>query len=548
MRTKFVVFSILSLLTVIFLYPVWHSIQWILIILIPALFIGYIDLFQKSHSLRRNFPLIGRGRWIMERLRPFVRQYFMESETDGSPTNRMFRSVVYQRAKGDLDTNPLGTKMDTYRIGYEWMSHSMAAFHIKDKHPNPRVTVGGPQCSKPYSASILNISAMSFGALSNQAIRALNAGAKKGGFYHNTGEGGCSPYHLENGGDIVWQIGTGYFGCRDSEGNFCDATFAKMAQNDAIKMIEIKLSQGAKPGHGGILPAVKNSEEIAAIRHVEPYTTVNSPPGHSAFSTPIEMMYFIQKLRTLSGGKPIGFKFCMGRPGEFVALCKAMLSTGIQPDFITVDGGEGGTGAAPLEFSNSVGMPLKDALVAVCDSLTGFGLKAQIKIIAAGKIYTAFHLVKHLSIGADICNSARGMMLALGCVQSLICNTNQCPTGIATQKQSLTKGLVVSDKSERVAIFHQETVKTVMEIVSAGGLSEPNQLNRTHIYRRISEFAIQRYDEIYPYCETGNLLEPPYPKRFQQQMREATAESFMPVYCIGKHDKGLHEIECETII
>ncbi len=547
MRLKFLFISLLSIFASLLIIEFRPNLIWIVFIIVLALILGFYDFFQTKHSIRRNFPLIGRGRWIMEAIRPFIRQYFLESETDGAPTNRMFRSVVYQRAKGDLDTTPLGTKLDTYRIGYEWISHSMAAFHMTEKHLDPRVNIGGVDCLKPYSASILNISAMSFGALSSQAIRALNKGALMGKFYHNTGEGGCSPYHLENGGDIVWQIGTGYFGCRDSKGNFCDTTFKKMAVHENIKMIEIKLSQGAKPGHGGILPAVKNTLEIADIRHVEPYTTVDSPPAHSAFSTPIEMMHFIKKLRTLSEGKPIGFKFCMGRPGEFIALCKAMIKTGILPDFITVDGGEGGTGAAPLEFSNSVGMPLRDALTFVCDSLTGFGLKRQIKVIASGKVYTAFHLVKNMSLGADICNSARGMMLALGCVQSLICNTNECPTGIATQKKQLSSGLVVSDKSERVAKFHQDTVKTAIEIVSACGLTTPCQLNRTHIFRRISQSEIKRFDEIFPYTHSGSLLEEPYPERFEQQMREATAESFMPRNCIGHHDQGLKAIDCEAI-
>ncbi len=543
MRAQFIPYSIASLALVALIYLIWPPVLWILVLVVPAMLLGLIDMFQSQHSIRRNFPLIGRGRWLMEMIRPYIRQYLMESETDGAPVNRMFRSVVYQRAKGDLDTIPLGTKFDTYRIGYEWISHSMAAFHVKDEHPDPRIIIGGPDCKKTYSASVFNISAMSFGALSNQAIRALNGGAKKGGFYHNTGEGGVSPYHLENGGDLVWQIGTGYFGCRTSEGSFCDSTFKKTASLEAVKMIEIKLSQGAKPGHGGILPAIKNTPEIAAIRHVEPHTIVDSPPGHSAFSNPLEMMAFVKQLRDLSGEKPIGFKFCLGRPGEFIALCKAMVETGIKPDFITVDGAEGGTGAAPLEFSNSVGMPLRDGLAFVCDSLTGFGLKKDIKVIASGKMFTAFHLVKNLSLGADICNSARGMMLALGCVQSLICNTNECPTGIATQKKGLAKGLVVADKAERVARFHAGTVKNVMEIISAAGLSSTGQLNRTHIFRRVSQSLIQRYDEIYPYTNPGSLLNAPYPERFDLQMREATSKSFMPESCIGCYDEGIQAVD-----
>jgi len=542
MQSKFIYISIISLLSVALLYTIWPPVIWVLVILLPAILLGLLDIFQEAHSIRRNFPFVGRARWLMEFIRPFIRQYLMESETDGTPVNRMFRSIVYQRAKGDLDTTPLGTKLDTYRIGYEWMSHSMAAFHIKEEHPNPRVMIGGPDCKIPYNASILNISAMSFGALSNRAILALNGGAKKGGFYHNTGEGGVSTHHLENGGDLVWQVGTGYFGCRTSTGEFCASTFEEMASKDAIKMIEIKLSQGAKPGHGGILPAAKNTPEIAGIRHVEPYTTVDSPPGHSAFNTPLEMMSFIQLLRTLSAGKPIGFKFCLGRQSEFIALCKAMVETGIKPDFITVDGGEGGTGAAPLEFSNSIGMPLRDGLAFVCDSLIGFGLRKDIKIIASGKLFSGFHLVKNLSLGADLCNSARGMMLALGCVQSLICNTNECPTGIATQNKSLTKGLVVTNKAERVARFQTATVHSVMEIIAAAGLSSTTELNRTHIFRRVNYSMIKRYDEIYPYPLSGSLLQAPYPKQFELQMQEASSNSFMPKNCIGCHDDGLNVI------
>ncbi|MEH6358165.1 MAG: FMN-binding glutamate synthase family protein [Pseudomonadales bacterium] len=497
---------------------------------------------QTKHAIWRTFPLTGRGRWIMEFLRPFLRQYFFESEIDGAPINRMFRSVIYQRAKGDLDTTPYGTKVDTLRVGYEWIGHSMAARHIQKEEADPRIKIGGPHCSKPYQASILNISAMSFGALSNNAIRALNKGAKKGGFSHNTGEGSVSPYHLEHGGDLVWQIGTGYFGCRDKDGSFSPSLFQETATKDSIKMIEIKLSQGAKPGHGGILPADKNSEEIARIRAVEVGTEVNSPPAHTAFSTPLEMMEFIQQLRELSGGKPVGFKLAVGRESEFIALCKAMVQSGIKPDFITVDGGEGGTGAAPLEYTNSVGMPLREALAFICDALTGFGLKNDIKVIASGKTFTGFHLVKNLSLGADACNSARGMMVALGCVQSLVCNTNECPTGVATQDPALAAGLVVNDKAERIARYHQETVKAAMEIVASTGLNHPSDLNRSHIFRRVSQTKIMRYDEIYPYPEAGCLLGENYPEAFAQEMAEACADSFMPHHCYAQSSTGLTEM------
>ncbi len=497
---------------------------------------------QKKHALWRTFPVLGRGRWVMEFIRPFLRQYLFESETDGVPINRMFRSVIYQRAKGQLDTTPYGTKVDTQRVGYEWIGHSMAAKHIDDPKPDPRIIIGGPQCRKPYNASILNISAMSFGALSNNAIRALNKGAEIGGFSHNTGEGSVSPYHLENGGDLVWQIGTGYFGCRSKTGNFCPDSFKSMAIRDNIKMIEIKMSQGAKPGHGGILPAHKNTPEIARIRTVEPGTQVDSPPTHKAFSTPIEMMNFVQQLRELSGGKPIGFKLCVGRESEFFAVCKAIVTTGIIPDFITVDGGEGGTGAAPLEYSNSVGMPLREALSFVSDTLIGFGLRKDIKIIASGKVFSGFHVVKNIALGADACNSARGMMMALGCVQSLICNTNECPVGVATQDPVLSAGLVVTNKAERVARFHGETAKAAVEIVASAGLEHTSQLNRSHIFRRISQTEIKRYDEIYPYPSEGCFLTDDYPEKFAQEMAESNADSFMPQHCYAQCSSGLTEI------
>jgi len=504
----------------------WPTILWSFTILIPAIALGIYDTQQVKHSLRRNFPLFGRVRWLVEIIRPYVRQYLIESDTDGAPINRMFRSLVYQRAKGELDTVPFGTKVDPYRVGYEWIAHSLAAKSVSECGSLPRVTIGGPACKKPYNASLFNISAMSFGALSKNAILALNKGAKIGNFAHNTGEGGISQYHLGSGGDLIWQIGTGYFGCRTDTGNFCPETFKTKASLKNVKMIEIKLSQGAKPGHGGILPAEKNTIEIAQIRSVPVGTRVDSPPTHSAFSTPVEMMYFIQKLRNLSGGKPVGFKLSIGRRSEFVSLCKAMIDTQIQPDFITVDGGEGGTGAAPLEYTNSIGMPLRDALAFVCDCLAGFDLRKQIKVVASGKILSGFHLVKNLSLGADLCSSARGMMLSLGCVQSLLCNTNHCPTGIATQNLQLNKGLVVSDKAQRVANFQHETMHAVVDIISSAGLSHPKQLNRTHIFRRISQNSIARYDEIFPYLLTGSLLNTPYPKAFEFDMAESSALRF----------------------
>ena len=542
MRKHFVFTAVIALVITALLFVIWPPTSWLLVILIPVIAVGIYDLIQTKHALRRNFPVVSHGRWVVEFIRPYLRQYLFESETDGVPINRMFRSVIYQRAKGVRDTVPYGTKVDTQRVGYEWIGHSMAARHITEKNPDPRITIGGSDCTKPYSTSIFNISAMSFGALSNNAIKALNKGAKTGGFSHNTGEGSVSSYHLQYGGDLIWQIGTGYFGCRDKQGKFSGEKFKKTARLDSIKMIEIKLSQGAKPGHGGILPAHKNTIEIAQIRDVDPAMTIDSPPTHSAFSTPLELMRFILQLRRLSSGKPIGFKFCVGRKSEFFAICKAMIETGIKPDFITVDGGEGGTGAAPLEYSNSVGMPLREGLSFVCDTLIGFALKNEIKVIASGKIFSGFHIVKNIALGADVCNSARGMMVALGCVQSLICNTNRCPTGIATQDPELVHGLVVEDKASRVASFHNKTVKAAMEIIATAGLDSSNQLNRSHLYRRTSQTAILRYDEIYPYPSVGCFLGEDYPKNFAQEMAESSAESFLPAHYFVKTRSGLTEL------
>jgi hypothetical protein len=481
---------------------------------------------QKHHTLMRNFPLLGRMRWVAEWLRPKVYQYFIESDVSGAPFNRLSRSVIYQRAKKANDTTPFGTQLNVYDTGYEWLNHSMTPFLHKDMEHDPRVLVGGPDCKQPYNASILNISAMSFGSLSQNAIMALNGGAKLGNFAHNTGEGGLSPYHLKMGGDIFWQIGTGYFGCRNQDGTFNYEAFAERAVLPNVKMIEIKMSQGAKPGHGGILPAKKVTEEIAKIRLVPMGQDVLSPPGHSAFTNPIEMLQFIKRLRELSGGKPIGFKLCVGRKHQFISICKAMIKTGIMPDFITVDGGEGGTGAAPLEFSNFVGMPLRDGLSFVYDCLNGFGLKRHIKIIASGKVHTGFDLLKNFSLGADMCNCARAMMLALGCIQALECNSNTCPTGVATQDKKLFDGLDVDDKRIRVCNFHHETVKAAVELMAAAGVKHPEQLHRAYIYRRISPGVIQTYAETYPYVLKGSLLEAPFPAGWELDMMNTTAESF----------------------
>jgi glutamate synthase domain-containing protein 2 len=407
------------------------------------------------------------------------------------------------------------------------MTHSIVPkdFHKMDHHP--RVMMGGKDCKQPYSMSVLNVSAMSFGSLSKNAVLALNGGAKMGGFAHNTGEGGLSPYHLEPGGDIVWQIGTGYFGARTADGKFSDDAFKANAMKPNVKMIEIKLSQGAKPGHGGILPGKKNTPEIAAIRLVEPGTTVFSPPFHSAFSTPIELVLFIKRLRELSDGKPVGFKLCVGRKGEFLSICKAMVQLNTYPDFITVDGGEGGTGAAPPEFSNSVGMPMLDALAFVDNALRGFGIRNEMKLMASGRILTGFHIVRAMALGADVCNSARAMMMALGCIQALECNKNTCPTGVATQDPYFMKGLVVEDKTVRVANYHKNTIESFVELIGASGIDHPDKLNRTHVYRRVFMNLVKTYEEIYPTIPDGCLLDGgDTPFDYEDYMKRASAESF----------------------
>ncbi len=490
-----------------------------------ALFaLGLYDMVQTKQAIRRNFPVAGRLRYLFEAVRPELQQYFVESNSSGRPFSREQRSVVYQRAKNVTDTIPFGTERDVYSEGYEWISHSLQALHPPDEPP--RIVIGGPDCKQPYAAAILNVSAMSYGALSPNAVLALNQGAKRGGFYHNTGEGGLSPYHLQPGGDICWQIGTGYFGCRDADGKFDPARFAEKAATPQVRLIEIKLSQGATPGHGGILPARKVTLEIAQIRNVPMGKDVVSPPTHSAFSTPIELCQFIGKLRELSKGKPIGFKLCIGKRREFFAIVKAMLATKILPDFITVDGGEGGTGAAPLEFSNSVGMPLTDGLVLVHNALLGAGLRERIKIIASGRVITGFEIAHKLAIGADLCNSARAMMFALGCIQALRCNTNSCPTGVATQDRELYRGLDVGDKATRVYQFQHNTVRAFQELLAAAGLQQPSDLRPWHIFRRISQTEVKHYGAIYDYLEPGALLAEHVPKPYARAWGAASAESF----------------------
>ncbi|MBL4592491.1 MAG: FMN-binding glutamate synthase family protein [Flavobacteriales bacterium] len=505
-RDIFIIISIMLLITVAIIAQYYLPVLWSLIVIAPIVLIGYVDIFQKKHTIKKNFPVVGHFRYMLEAIRPEIMQYFVETDTQGRPINRQFRSLIYQRAKKVNDTVPFGTQMDVYQAGYEWLDHSMYATLDDELDKNPRVTVGGQDCKKPYSASILNISAMSYGSLSKNAVLAMNGGAKKGKFAHNTGEGSISPFHLEPGGDLIWQIGTGYFGCRKEDGSFSEGLFEKNATLESVKMIEIKLSQGAKPGHGGILPASKNTEEIAKIRGVKPHTDVHSPPGHSAFSNASGLLRFVKTLREKSGGKPIGFKLCVGKKEEFIDICKAMVSSGIKPDFITVDGGEGGTGAAPIEFSNSIGMPLKDGLSFVYNTLVGYDLKKDIKIIASGKVFSGFHIARTLALGADMVNSARAMMMAVGCIQALECNTNKCPVGVATQAKSLMKGLNVENKTQRVANFHEETIHSFVELIAAAGIQKSSNLERKHINRRVSMNSVLKYDEIFPYTDKGSLL------------------------------------------
>lgn len=521
-------FAILSVLLVSGIaYFIWPPMWWAFVLIAPIIVLGIYDMFQYKHAIMRNYPVLGRGRYIFEELRPKMYQYFIESETDGAPISRIFRSVVYQRAKDVQDTTPFGTQLDVYAEGYEWLSHSIGSRDPHTLESNPRVMIGGPECKQPYAASLLNVSAMSFGSLSKNAILALNGGGSIGGFAHNTGEGGISPHHLQHGGDLIYQFGTGYFGCRDENGHFSPDNFAKLVAGETVKMIEVKLSQGAKPGHGGILPAKKNTEEIAKIRGVESGVKVLSPPYHTAFTTPKELVQFIGQLRELANGKPVGFKLCVGWKSEFFAICKAMRALDVYPDFISVDGGEGGTGAAPLEFTNSVGMPYREGIAFVHDALTGFDFRDKIKIIASGKIITAFDIYKALALGADACASARAMMLALGCIQALLCNKNNCPTGVATQDPELVAGLHVGDKKKRVANYHLETIHSFVELLAASGYERADQLDRYSINRRISTHQVKTYADIFPYIGRGCLLhEESIPEHYDQAMAMADPDSF----------------------
>ncbi|ENV05648.1 hypothetical protein F967_01751 [Acinetobacter sp. CIP 102637] len=468
--------------------------------------VGLYDLLQKKHAILRNYPILGHFRFIFEDVRPEIRQYFIEADQDALPFSRMQRSLVYQRAKNENADKPFGSIIDVYQPNYRFIMHSMAPCPPADPSTF-RVLIGNAQCSQPYSASIMNISAMSFGSLSANAIRALNKGAQLGNFYHDTGEGSLSPYHLENGGGIVWQIASGYFGCRTPEGLFDPEKFTLQAQNPKIKMIELKLSQGAKPGHGGILPKHKISEEIARIRGISRDHDCISPSRHPSFNTPIEMMHFIQKLRDLSGGKPVGFKLCIGQPWQFMSIVKAMLATGIIPDFVVVDGSEGGTGAAPIEFSDYIGTPLREGLRFVHNTLVGAGLRGQVKIGASGKIISAFDIASTFALGADWVNSARGFMFAVGCIQAQSCHTNQCPVGVATQDKDRQKAIDVPSKAERVFNFHKNTLHALSEMIAAAGLRHPSDIKAHHLAQRLNDREIKNYAQIHFFLKENELLQ-----------------------------------------
>lgn len=489
--------------------------------------LGAVDFMQKKQSIRRNYPILAHFRFFFELIRPEIRQYLLESDTEATPFSRAQRSLVYQRAKSVVDVKPFGTLTDVYEEHYEWVNHSVQTQHIADH--DFRVMIGEGTCEQPYALSLYNISAMSFGALSANAILALNKGAQMGGFAHDTGEGSISRYHRQNGGHLIWEIGSGYFGCRNPDGSFSEERFAENACTPQVKMIEIKLSQGAKPGHGGILPGAKVSAEIAEARGVAKGEDCISPARHSAFTSPIELLNFITRLRELSGGKPVGFKICIGHPWEFFAICKAMLKTGQHPDYIVIDGAEGGTAAAPLEFADHLGTPMHEGLILAHNTLVGLNLRDKVKLGAAGRIVSGFDIARTMAIGADWCNSGRGFMFALGCLMAQTCHTGKCPTGVATQDQMRQRALDPEDKAHRVYNFHRNTMTALAEVVGAAGLTHPNQIGPQHIVRRVSINEIALVSSLVKFLKPGDLLENradhPVYKMFWEM---ASADSFSP--------------------
>ena len=525
-RYTAMVASVMGLLLSLFTV-VGFGVGWFMLLLFGALTaVGLRDLTQRYSAVRRNYPIIGNLRFMMEKIRPEIRQYFLESDTEATPFARPQRSLVYARAKNDIDKRPFGTQLNVKAGGHEWINHSIAPSRI-DTH-DFRVSVGGPDCTQPYEASVFNISAMSFGALSANAVLALNAGAQQGRFAHDTGEGSISQWHRVHGGDLIWEIGSGYFGCRDEAGGFDAERFRQNALDPQVRMIEIKLSQGAKPGHGGVLPGAKVTAEIAAARGVPPGQDCVSPAAHSAFATPVELLRFVARLRELSDGKPTGFKLCIGHAWEWFAIVKAMQATGITPDFIVVDGAEGGTGAAPLEFTDHVGAPLQEGLQLVHNTLVGVGLRDRIRLGAAGKIVSAFDVARAMALGADWCNSARGFMFALGCIQAQACHTGQCPTGVATQDPLRQQALVVPSKATRVFHFHLNTLRALQELVQAAGLRHPHEITAHHIMRRVDEHEVRSLADLLTQLAPGALLGEPggLPEIYRRYWPPASAERF----------------------
>ncbi|MDO5059401.1 MAG: FMN-binding glutamate synthase family protein [Neisseria sp.] len=519
-----ILFAVLAVAALIF--QIW----WLAVISIALVALGINDMRQTRHAILRNYPIAGHIRFLFEAFRPEIRQYFLEDDKEKVPFSRQQRALVYQRAKNLDSTDAFGTLANFYQEGHEWFVQSQHSRKVSDSRF--RITVGNELCSQPYSLSVFNISAMSFGSLSANAVEALNRGAKEGGFAHDTGEGSISPYHLKYGGDLIWEIGTGYFGCRTEDGKFNPETFAQRAKLDSVKMIEIKISQGAKPGKGGMLPASKITKEIAETRDIPMGKDCISPAGHSAFHTPLELVAFWQQLRELSGGKPVGFKLCIGQQWEFMAMVKAMLATDNYPDFIVVDGAEGGTGAAPVEFMDHLGMPLTDGLLWVHNTLVGAGIRDKIKVGVSGKLISGFDVARMLAIGADWCNSARGFMFAVGCIQSRSCHTNRCPTGVATQDPKRQQALVVADKYLRVKNFHANTLKSVADIVGAVGLEHPEELKPYHLVRRQADGGTRLFSQTHTFLRKGSLLDGTADNAFYREMWDMADEhSFMPRHC-----------------
>lgn len=524
--SRYFVYIASLVMTALAAFMVLHDPTWLWVLAVAGgiAAIGTVDLLQKKSTLRRNYPVLAHFRYGLESIGPEMRQYFIESDIAETPFSRQQRALVYQRSKSVRDTRPFGTLHDVYGVDYEWINHSLAPSTIESD--DFRIDIG-TQCDKPYSASVFNISAMSWGALSAAAIRALNEGARRGRFYHDTGEGSISPYHLENGGDLVWEIGSGYFGCRNDKGGFDPDKFAKSAQLEQVRMIEVKLSQGAKPGHGGVLPGAKVTQEVASVRGVTPGVDCVSPARHTAFSTPVGLLEFVAQLRKLLGGKPTGFKLAIGHPWEWFGIAKAMQETGMLPDFIVVDGAEGGTGAAPSEFIDHVGVPMHEALMLVHNTLVGLNLRDKIRIGAAGRVVSAFDMAKTMAMGADWCNAGRGFMFALGCIQSLSCHTDKCPTGVATQDPARFKTLDIPDKATRVHNFHQNTLHALRDLLCASGLMHPSELGPEHILRRVSPIEVRSLAAIYRFLTPGELLtKVPEHAVFKQFWADARSDSF----------------------